>query len=153
MLWLKQSKSRYVHLYARQVHIQSLQMRQRIACNKTEQLAIVGRYVDVEAVKLFEYFWLMLRLLLSMLVVFQNLFLMLYERISWIRNALWVRDMMMHPSRAGVVLDYNKICEVVPHAAYVHCYAHCLNLVLISSHGNRYIFLSRSATHAIFLQR
>ena len=26
-----------------------------------------------------------------------------------------------------------KICEVVPHAAYVHCYAHCLNLVLADS--------------------
>ena len=26
-----------------------------------------------------------------------------------------------------------KICEVVPHAAYVHCYAHCLNLVLVDS--------------------
>ena len=26
-----------------------------------------------------------------------------------------------------------KICEVVPHAAYVHCYAHCLNLVIVDS--------------------
>ena len=26
-----------------------------------------------------------------------------------------------------------KICEVVPHAVYVHCYAHCLNLVLVDS--------------------
>ena len=26
-----------------------------------------------------------------------------------------------------------KICQVVPHAAYVYCYAHCLNLVLVDS--------------------
>ena len=26
-----------------------------------------------------------------------------------------------------------KICEVVPQAVYVHCYAHCLNLVLVDS--------------------
>ena len=25
-----------------------------------------------------------------------------------------------------------KICEVVSHAAYVHCCAHCLNLVLVN---------------------
>ena len=25
------------------------------------------------------------------------------------------------------------ICDVVPHAKYVHCYAHCLNLVLVDS--------------------
>ena len=26
-----------------------------------------------------------------------------------------------------------KVCEVVPHVVYVHCYAHCLNLVLVDS--------------------
>ena len=25
------------------------------------------------------------------------------------------------------------ICDIVPHATYVHCYAHCLNLVLVDS--------------------
>ena len=25
------------------------------------------------------------------------------------------------------------ICEIAPHATYVHCYAHCLNLVLVDS--------------------
>ena len=51
-----------------------------------------------------------------------------------------------------------KICEVVPHAAYVHCYAHCLNLVLVDSTKSVFeasnffslmdVFLSRSVTHA-----
>ena len=41
--------------------------------------------------------------------------------------------MMVNPSWVDVVLEYNKICEVVPHAAYVHCYAHCLNLVPVDS--------------------
>ena len=56
-----------------------------------------------------------------------------------------------------------KVCEMVPHAVYVHCYAHCLKLVLVdsakivSAASNffalmevLYVFLSRSVTHAIF---
>ena len=58
-----------------------------------------------------------------------------------------------------------KICEVVPHAGYVHCYAHCLNLVLVDctksvfeasyffSVKTLYVFLSRSVIHAVFLQK
>ena len=59
-----------------------------------------------------------------------------------------------------------KICEVVPHAAYVHCCAHCLNLVLVdctksvseasdffSLMETLYIFLSRSVTHTVFLRK
>ena len=58
------------------------------------------------------------------------------------------------------------ICDVVPHAKYVHCYAHCLNLVLVDSTKRvgypkhlipflswKLVFLSRSVTHAIFLKK
>ena len=59
-----------------------------------------------------------------------------------------------------------KICEFVPHAAYVHCYAHSFNLVLVDSTRSiseasnffslmetLYVFLSQSITYAIFLQK
>ena len=59
-----------------------------------------------------------------------------------------------------------RICEVVPHDTYVHCYAHCLNLVIVDSTKcvseasecfslmeTLYSFLSRSVTHAIFLKK
>ena len=55
---------------------------------------------------------------------------------------------------------------IVPHATHVHCYAHCLNLVLVDStkrvseasdlfslKETLYVFLSRSVTHAIFLKK
>ena len=58
------------------------------------------------------------------------------------------------------------ICDIVPHATYVHCYAHCLNMVLVDSTKRvseasdffslvetLYVFLSRSVTHAIFLKK
>ena len=59
-----------------------------------------------------------------------------------------------------------RICEIVPQATYVHCYAHCLNLVLVDTTKSvseaaeffslmetLYVFLSRSVTHAIFLKK
>ena len=58
------------------------------------------------------------------------------------------------------------IREVVPHAVYIHCHAHCLNLVLVdcvkslpeaseffSLVQSLYVFLSASKAHSIFSQK
>lgn len=96
-----------------------------------------------------------------MLVVFQDLFLILWERISWIRNVLWVRDMTVHLSWADVVLESNRNSS--------GCASRCICALLrllsqfgsgrrykeyiwfLLSHGNPLCFLSQSITHAIFL--
>ena len=136
-------------------------------CSKKEQLAIVVRYVDVEAVKLFEHF----------LTYVEATALDADSLSAFILDALRKNQLdpecivsqgydgasVMSGRCAGV---QQKICEVVPHAAYVHCYAHCLNLVLVDSTKSiseasdffslmetLYVFLSRSITHAIFLQK
>ena len=62
------------------------------------------------------------------------------------------------------VQKYNY--DIVPHATYVHCYSHGLNLVLVDSTRRvseasdffslmetLYVFLSRSVTHAILLKK
>ena len=136
-------------------------------CSKVEQLAIVVRYVDVEAVKLFEHF----------LTYVEATALDASSLSAFILDALRKNQLdpecivsqgydgasVMSGRCAGV---QQKICEVVPHAAYVHCYAHCLNLVLVDSTKSvseasdffslmetLYTFLSRSVTHAVFLRK
>ena len=104
--------------------------------SKKEKLAIVVRYVDVEAVKLCEHF----------LTYVEATTLDTSSLSAFILDAL--RNNQLDPEcivsqgydgasvmsgRCGV---QQKICEVVPHAAYVHCYAHCLNLVLVDSTKN-----------------
>ena len=101
-------------------------------CSKKEQLAIVVRYVDVEAVKLFEHF----------LTYVEATALDANSLSGFILDAL--RKNQLNPecivsqgyNGASVMSGHcagvqQKICEVVPHAAYAHCYAHCLNLVLV----------------------
>ena len=60
-----------------------------------------------------------------------------------------------------------KICEVIPHATYVHCYAHCLNFVRVDSttkcvseasdffsHGNPlYFFVTERSLPMLFSSR
>ena len=136
-------------------------------CSKKEQLAIVVRYVDVEAAKLYEHF----------ITYVEATALDANSLSAFILDALRENELdpqcivsqgydgasVMSGRCAGV---QQKICEVVPHATYVHCYAHCLNLVLVDSTKcvseasdffslmeTLYSFLSRSVTHAIFLQK
>ena len=133
-------------------------------CSKKEQLAIVLRYVDVEAVKLFEHF----------LTYVEATSLDAHSLSEFILNALRKNGLdpecivsqgydgaSVMSGRCAGVQQY--VCEIVPHATYVHCYAHCLNLVLVDSTKRvseasdfietLYVFLSRSVTHAIFLKK
>ena len=98
-------------------------------CSKKEQLAIVVRYVDVEAVKLLEHVF----------TYVEATALDSSSLSAFILNALRKNQLdpecivsqgydgasVMSGRCAGV---QQKICEVVPHTAYVHCYAHCLNV-------------------------
>ena len=61
--------------------------------------------------------------------------------------------------------DQKRIRDLVPQAPYVHCHAHCLNLVLVdcvkkNSHAyeffslvqSLYVFMSSSKAHVIYLE-
>ena len=58
----------------------------------------------------------------------------------------------------------HRVREVVPHAIYIHCHAHILNLVLVDCASNNsiaseffslvqslYVFMSTSKAHVVFL--
>ena len=68
----------------------------------------------------------------------------------------------------ATVLEFNNelIRPVAPHAIYVHCYAHCLNLVLVDATKkvsdsadffaiieSLYVFLSASKAHVVYCQQ
>ena len=136
-------------------------------CSKKEQLAIVLRYVDVDSAKLFEHF----------LTYVEATSLDAGSLSSYILDTLRMNGLdpqcivsqgydgasVMSGQCTGV---QQRICEIVPQATYVHCYAHCLNLVLVDTTKSvseaaeffslmetLYVFLSRSVTHAIFLKK
>ena len=59
-----------------------------------------------------------------------------------------------------------RVCEVAPHAVYIHCYVHNLNLALVDCvKGNSdarqlfsliqavYIFISSSKAHTIYIEK
>ena len=140
-------------------------------CSKKEQLAIVLRYVDLEEVKLFEHFFTYVEVT-SLDACSLSEFILNSLRENGIDPKCIVSQgydgasvMSGHCAGPGV---QRYICDIVPHATctYVHCYAHCLNLVLVDSTKRvseasdffsltetLYVFLSRSVTHAIFRKK
>ena len=108
-------------------------MRQRIVAKK-EQLAIVVRYVDVEAVKLLEHIFTYVEA-----TALDSSSLSAFILGALRKNQLDPECIVSQGYDGASVMSgrcagvQQKICEVVPHAAYVHCYAHCLNLVLVDS--------------------
>ena len=136
-------------------------------CSKKEQLAIVLHYVDINTVNLHEHF----------LTYMEATSLDARSLSEFILNAL--RKNELYPAcivsqgydgasvisgHCGGVQKYVR--DIAPHAPYVHCYAHCLNLVLVDSKKRvseasdffsiletLYVFLSRSVTHAIFIKK
>ena len=106
-------------------------------CSKKEQLAIIVRYVDVEAVKLFEHF---LTYVEATSLDAGSLSTFILDTLR--KNGLDPKCIVSQGYDGASVMSgrctgvLQRICEVVPHAAYVHCYAHCLNLVLVDSTKN-----------------
>ena len=102
--------------------------------SKKEQLAIFLRYIDIDAVKLYEHF----------LTYVEATSLDARSLSEFILNALKKNGLdpgcivsqgydgasVMSGHCAGV---QKYVCDIAPHATYVHCYAHCLNLVLVDS--------------------
>ena len=135
--------------------------------SKVEQMAIVLRYVDTNTASVHERF--------LTYVPAQNL--TAQGLSSYILRTLETHQLdpncivsqgydgasVMSGCCSGV---QTLIKEVVPHALYVHCNAHCLNLCLVDSVKavraaseffslleTLYVFLSSSKCHAIFIEQ
>ena len=136
-------------------------------CSKEEQLSIVIRYVDVDTANQHERF----------LTYIQASSLNAEGLSSYILTAL--HDHGLDPNNivsqgydgASVMSGHcssvqQRIKAVAPMAVYIHCYAHCLNLVLVDSTKSvaeaaeffallelLYIFMSTSKVHTIYIQQ
>ena len=100
--------------------------------SKCKQLAIMLRYVDIASVTIFERF-----------ITYVEAILLNAESLSkyivdtskehgldphWIISQGYDGASVMSGCCRGV---QQRIKEIAPHAVYVHCYAHCLNVVLV----------------------
>ena len=135
--------------------------------SKREQLAIVLRYVDIASATIFERF-----------VTYVEATSLNAESLSkYILDTLKEHGLdpqciisqgydgasVMSGCCRGV---QQRIKEIAPHAVYVHCYAHCLNLVLVdctksvsdasdffSLMETLYVFMSANKVHTLYLQK
>ena len=114
-------------------------------CSKREQLAIVIRYVDVDKAELFERF---LTFVEAASLDASSLSAFILDTLK--KNDLDPQCLVSQGYDGASVMSgrcaevQQKVYEVVPHAVYMHCYAHCLNLVLVDSarfHLQHLIFL------------
>ena len=134
--------------------------------SKQEQLAIVVRYVDVDTTSIMERF----------LAYVEATSLNAESLSKYILDTLKLYNLdtkrivsqgydgasVMSGTCSGV---QQRIREIAPQATYVHCHAHCLNLVLVdcvkansqafeffSLVQALYVFMSTSKAHAVFLE-
>lgn len=136
-------------------------------CSKREQLAIVVRYVDVDTATVFERFVTYVE---ATSLNAESLSSYILKTLK--QNELDPRCIVSQGYDGASVMSGHctgvqpRIKEVAPHATYVHCNAHCLNLVLVDSTKKvsyaseffslletLYVFMSGSKTHAIFIQK
>ena len=135
-------------------------------CSKQEQLAIVLRYVDNKAV-IHEHFITYVQatsLTAESLVKYISDTLSEFQLDSkCIVSQGYDGASVMSGKLSGV---QKRLREIAPHAMYVHCYAHTLNLVLvdcvkmIQSASEffcllecLYVFISSTKAHVIFMEK
>jgi hypothetical protein len=134
--------------------------------SKQEQLSIVVRYVDSNTHSIMERFLTFViasNLSAEHLCKYNTTHFMLYNLdVNMIVSQGYDGASVMSGCCSGV---QQRVKELVPHAVYVHCHAHCLNLVLVdcvkqNSHAfeffslvqSLYVFMSSSKAHVIYLE-
>ena len=132
--------------------------------SKAEQVAIILRYVDINTASVYERF---LTCVPAECLTAQGLSSYILETLrkyelepKCIVSQGYDEASVMSGCLTGV---QTQIKEVAPHALYIHCNAHCLNLCLVDSAKavcgaseffglleTLYVFLSTSKCHVIF---
>ena len=135
--------------------------------SKREQLAIVLRYVDIESATIFERF-----LTYVEATSLNAESLSKYSLDTLKEHGLDPQNIISQGYDGASVMSgccsgvQQRIKEIAPEAVYVHCYAHCLNLVLVdctksvsdaseffSLLETLYVFMSTSKVHTLYLQQ
>ena len=133
-------------------------------CCKTEQMAIVVRYVEARIHERFLTFVEASCLDAGSLTEYM---------LDTLRNYNLNLDAIVSQGYDGASVMsgrcfgvQQRVMEVVPQAIYIHCFAHILNLVLVDSSKNSsyaaefftllqslYVFVSASKAHVVFIRR
>jgi len=135
-------------------------------CSKKEQLAIVLRYVDDSAAQNERFLTYVEAKALNAEGLASDILETLNQHKldpSAIVSQGYDGASVMSGNCSGV---QTRIKEVAPMAMYVHCYAHCLNLVLVDSTKNvreaaeffalmetLYVFISAAKAHTIYIEQ
>ena len=136
-------------------------------CSKKEQLSIVLRYVDIESAIQYEHF---ISFVEATSLNAESLSTYIIKTLQG--NRLDVAGIVSQGYDGASVMSghcsgvQQRIKEVAPQAVYIHCYAHCLNLVLVDATRRVsdaadffavmetiYVFLSSAKAHTIYRQQ
>ena len=134
---------------------------------KNEQMSISIRYLDLDKVEIAERFPTFVA---APQLTAEHLSKYIFDTLSLFN--ITVSSMVSQGYDGAAVMSgcvsgvQQHVREVVPHAVYIHCHAHCLNLVLVdcvkslpeaseffSLVQSLYVFLSASKAHSIFSQK
>ena len=135
--------------------------------SKTEQMAIVIRYVDVKQAKIHERFLTFVEVsnldAESLTEYIMNTLKSYHLNLDSIVSQAYDGASVMSGRCTGV---QKRVMEVVPQAVYIHCFAHILNLVLVDCSKNvvhvarffallesLYVFVSSTKAHVLFVQK
>ena len=135
--------------------------------SKNEQMSICLRYLDAESSEIVERF---LTFVLAPCLTAEYLAQYIVDTLSPFNINLssmvsqgYDGANVMSGSISGIQI---RIRELVPQAIYIHCHAHCLNLVLVdcvksipqaskffSLVQSLYVFMSTSKAHVLYVQK
>ena len=135
--------------------------------SKTEQMAIVVRYVDVKQAKIHERFLTFVEVsnldAESLTEYIMDTLKSYHLNLDSIVSQAYDGASVMSGRCTGV---QKRVMEVVPQAVYIHCFAHILNLVLVDCSKNvvhaarffallesLYVFVSSTKAHVLFVQK
>ena len=136
-------------------------------CSKMEQLSIVVRYVNTELATIHEHF---LTYVEAKILDAEALSTYILNTLQ--QNGLDYNGIVSQGYDGASVMSgccsgvQQRIRQVVPQAIYVHCYAHCLNLVLVDTTKTvseaaeffammekLYVFVSTSKVHKVYMEK
>ena len=135
--------------------------------SKTEQMAIVVRYVDVKEAKIHERFLTFVEVsnldAESLTEYIMDTLKSYHLNLDSIVSQAYDGTSVMSGRCAGV---QKRVMEVVPQAVYIHCFAHILNLVLVDCSKNvgpaarffallesLYVFVLSTKAHVVFVRK
>lgn len=132
--------------------------------SKKEQISVVVRYVESDTCKIYERFLTFVHAETLDAAAFSSYLLKTLSDFGfdtkWLVSQGYDGASVMSGKKTGV---QQRIKEIAPQAVYIHCHAHCLNLVLVDCSKQvdeffqlleaLYVFISTSKAHEVYISQ